>query len=191
MLGNLAIREDHPDYFNLLLANQVLGGSFSSRLVTDLRENKGYVYHIGSRVEPRLTAGVFRVRAPVRNEVIEPALEAVIDHLDRIRRKKVTAEELSQAKSYLSGSFARDLETQEGLASALLHVKLYRLPDDYLDTFVAKVQAVKAADVLRAATTFIRPEEMVVVAVGDASKIKDELDRFSSDPVVSTGQDGD
>jgi len=191
MLGNLAIREDHPDYFNFLLANQILGGSFSSRLVSDIRESKGYTYSIDSSVEPLLTAGVFRVRTPVRTEVAEPALEAIIEHLDRIRRKKVSSEELLQAKNYLAGSFARELETQEGLASALLHVKLHRLPDDYLDTFVAKVQAVRSADVLRAATTFIRPEELVVVAVGDAAKIKDELDRLSSEPVVLADQDGD
>jgi zinc protease len=191
MLGNLSIREDHPDYFSLLLANQVLGGSFSSRLVSDIRESKGYTYSIDSSVEPLLTAGVFRVRTPVRTEVAEPALEAIIEHLDRIRRKKVSSEELLQAKNYLAGSFARELETQEGLASALLHVKLHRLPDDYLDTFVAKVQAVRSADVLRAATTFIRPEELVVVAVGDAAKIKDELDRLSSEPVVLADQDGD
>ena len=191
ILGNLAMREDHPDYFNFLLANQVLGGSFSSRLVSDIRESKGYTYRIGSRIQTWLTAGVFRVRTPVRNEVVEPALEAIIGHLDRIRHKKVTAEELVQAKNYLAGSFARSLETQEGLASALLRLKLHRLPDDYLDTFVAKVQAVEAAGVLRAAETFIRPEEMVVVAVGDAAKIKDAAGRFSSEPVMLAGPDGD
>jgi zinc protease len=191
IMGNLAIREDHPDYFDLLLANQVLGGSFSSRLVSDIRESKGYTYRIGSRIQAFLTAGVFRVRTPVRNEVVEPALAAIIGHLDRIRHEKVTAEELVQAKNYLAGSFARNLETQGGLASALIHLKLHRLPDDYLDTFVAKVQAVEAAGVLRAATAFIRPEEMVVVAVGDAAKIKAAVGRFSSEPVVLAGPDGD
>jgi zinc protease len=191
MLGNLSIREDHPDYFSLLLANQVLGGSFSSRLVSDIRESKGYTDSIDSFVEPFLTAGVFRVRTPVRTEVAEPALEAIFSHLDRIRMKKVGSDELLQAKNHLAGGFARALETQEGLASALLRVKLHRLPDDYLDTFTAKVQAVRPADVLRAATTFIRPEEMVVVAVGDAAKIKDELDRLSPEPVVLTDENGD
>jgi zinc protease len=189
-LGNLAIREDHPDYFNFLLANQILGGSFSSRLVSDIRESKGYTYRISSRIETFLTAGVFRVRTPVRNEVVRPALEAVFTHLDRIRRKQVSPEELSQAKNYLAGSFARGLETQEGLASALLHLKLRRLPEDYLDAFVPKVQAVGAVDVLRAAETFIRPEEMVVVAVGDAAKIKDDVGAFSSEIIQTVDQDG-
>jgi zinc protease len=189
-LGNLAIREDHPSYFDFLLASQILGGSFSSRLVSDIRESKGYTYRIDSRIETFLTAGVFRVRTPVRNEVVKPALEAVFAHLDRIRRKQVSPEELAQAKNYLAGSFARGLETQEGLASALLHVKLRRLPENYLDAFVTKLQAVDAAGVLRAAETFIRPEEMVVVAVGDASRIKAEVMDFSSERIHLADQDG-
>lgn len=189
-VGNLAIREDHPSYFDFLLANQILGGSFSSRLVSDIRESKGYTYRIGSRIDTFLTAGVFRVRTPVRNEVVKPALEAVLSHLDRIRRKQVAPEELAQAKNYLAGSFARGLETQEGLASALLHVKLRRLPDDYLDTFVPKVQAVDAVGVLRAAETFIRPEEMVIVAVGDGAAIRGDVGVFSSEPLEMADRDG-
>ena len=189
-VGNLAIREDHPSYFDFLLANQILGGSFSSRLVSDIRESKGYTYRIGSRIDTFLTAGVFRVRTPVRNEVVKPALEAVLSHLDRIRRKQVAPEELAQAKNYLAGSFARGLETQEGLASALLHVKLRRLPEDYLDTFVPRVQAVDAVGVLRAAETFIRPEEMVVVAVGDGAAIRGEVGVFSSEPLEMADRDG-
>jgi zinc protease len=191
ILGNIAMREDHPDYFNYLVANQVLGGSFGSRLVQDIRESRGYTYRIGSRVETRLTTGIFRVRTPVRNEVVAPALAAILEHLERIRDKQVSGEELDKAKNYLAGSFARNLETQDGLAGALLHVQLRRLPPDYLDTYVRKVQAVKAADVERAAATFIRPSELVIVAVGDSVQIKEPLRRFSEGPVVSVDDNGD
>jgi len=189
-LGNLAMREDHPDYFNFLVANQVLGGSFASRLVSDVRETRGYTYRISSRVESRLTAGIFRVRTPVRNEVVEAALDAILGHLDRIRSKQISSEELAKAKNYLAGSFVRGLETQDGVASALLHIKLHRLPEDFLDHYVEKVQAVETPAVLRAATTYIRPDELVIVAVGDAANIRDCLARFSSDPVVAVDQDG-
>lgn len=189
-LGNLAIREDHPDYFNLLLANQVLGGSFGSRLVQDIRESKGFTYRIGSHIEPRLTTAVFKVRTPVRNEVVEPVLDGILEHLERLRDKQVAPEELDKAKNYLAGRFVRQFETQEGLARAVLHVKLHRLSEDFLDTFVDKVRAVESAGVLRAATTFIRPEELTIVAVGDAAKIKDSLSRFSSESVVPLDQDG-
>lgn len=190
-LGNPAVREDNPAYFDLLLANQVLGGSFSARLMRDIREEKGYTYRIGSRLEHRRAASLFRIRTPVRNEVAGDALDAILEHLRRLRREEVGAAELDQAKAFLSGSFARSLETQEGVAEAVLHLKLQRLPADYYDAYVRRVQAVTPAGARRAAETFIRPEQLVIVAVGDAAKLKDVLKRFSKTPVVSVSPDGD
>lgn len=190
-LGNLAVRQDNPEYFNLLVANQVLGGSFASRLVQDIRETKGFTYRIGSRLEHRLTSALFRVRTPLRNEVLEPALEAIFDHLARMRSKTVTPEELDKAKSFLAGSFARSMETEDGVAESVLRTKLHHLPDDFYDTYVERVQAVTGSGVLRAANNFIRPSEMVVVAVGDAAKIKEILAKFSSEPLIIVDQNGD
>lgn len=190
-LGNTALREDNPAYFDLLLANQVLGGSFSSRLVRDIREDKGYTYRIGSRLEHRRAASLFRIRTPVRNEVAADALSAVLEHLRKLRSEEAAAAELDQAKAYLAGSFARSLETQEGVAEAVLHLKLQRLPDDFYDLYVQRVQAVTAAGARKAAESFIRPDELLIVAVGDASKVKDALAKLSSAPVASLNQDGD
>jgi zinc protease len=190
-LGNLAAREDNPTYFDLLVVNGVLGGSFSSRLVRDVRESKGYTYDIGSRLSHRLTGSLFKIRTPVRTEVAGPALKAVFDELKEIREKGPTAAELAQAQAYIAGSFARGLETQDGVANAVLHQKEMRLPDDYYDRYVERVQAVTPASAQRAARTFMRPDEMTVVAVGDAAQIRGVLQKFSSKPVVSVSVDGD
>ncbi len=190
ILGNAAVREDNPAYFDLLVANQVLGGSFSSRLVRDIRETKGYTYSIGSRLEQRLTGSIFKVRTPVRTEVAEPALSAILDHLKKLRETQPTADELKQAKAYLAGSFARTLETQDGVADAVLKLRLRRLPDGWYDSYVDKVQAVTGAGAKRAAEIFIRPDEMTIVAVGDASKTAGVLAKFSKKPVVTVDQDG-
>ena len=190
IIGNAAIREDNPAYFDLLIANQVLGGSFSSRLVRDIRETKGYTYRIGSRLEHRLTGSLFKIRTPVRTEVAEPALSAIIEHLERLRKDDATADELRQAKAYLAGSFARSLETQEGVADAVLKLRQRRLPDDWYDLYVDRVQAVSAAGAKRAAQIFIRPDELTIVAVGDASKAASVLAKFTKKPVVAVDQDG-
>lgn len=190
-LGNLAAREDNPAYFDLLVLNGVLGGSFSSRLVRDLREAKGYTYSIGSRLEHRRTGSLVRIRTPVRTEAAGDALAAILGHLQDVRDSEPTAEEVGQAKAYLAGSFARQMETQEGLAEAILHQKLLRLPADFYDTYVDRISAVTPASALKAARTFLRPDEMTVVAVGDAAKIKDALSKFTKKPVVSVGVDGD
>ena len=190
VLGNPAVREDNPSYFDLLVANQVLGGSFSSRLVRDIRETKGYTYRIGSRLEHRLTGSLFKIRTPVRTEVAEPALAAILGHLDKLRDSEATAEELKQAKAYLAGSFARSLETQDGVADAVLKLKTRRLPADWYDSYVDRVQAVTGAGAKRAAQTFVRPGELVIVAVGDAAKVRPVLAKFSKRPVASLDQDG-
>lgn len=190
ILGNPAVREDNPTYFDLLIANQVLGGSFSSRLVRDIRETKGYTYRIGSRLEHRLTGSLFKIRTPVRTEVAEPALSAILDHLDRLRKGEPTADELRQAKAYLAGSFARSLETQDGVADAVLKLRARRLPDGWYDSYVDRVQAVTGAGAKRAAEVFIRPDELTIVAVGDAAKAAPLLAKFTKKPVVTVDQDG-
>lgn len=190
-LGNTAVREDHPAYFDLLVANQVLGGSFSARLMRDIREEKGYTYRIGSRLEHRRAASLLRIRTPVRNEVADDALEAVLGHLRKLREEEPAAAELEQAKAYLAGSFARALETQEGVAGAVLHLKLQRLPADYYDAYVQRIQAVTGAAARRAAETYVRPDELLIVAVGDASQVKEKLAKLSKTPVTMLDQDGD
>lgn len=190
IMGNPAIREDNPAYFELLIANQVLGGSFSSRLVRDIRETKGYTYSIGSRLEHRLTGSLFKIRTPVRTEVAEPALSAILEHLERLRKDEPSADELKQAKAYLAGSFARKLETQDGVADAVLKIRARRLPADWYDTYVDRVQAVTGAGARRAAQIFIRPGELTIVAVGDAAKVRPVLTKFTKKPIVTVDQDG-
>lgn len=190
-LGNLAVREDNPEYFNLVVANQVLGGSFASRLVQDVRETKGYTYRIGSRLEHRLTASLFRIRTPVRNEVVVPALKLILEHVERLRDGLVPAAELDKAKSYLAGGFARSMETQEGVLEAVVHMKLHRLPSDFYDTYVERLQAVTAEGARRAARQFILPSELTVVAVGDGKAVRDGLARFSTEPVADLDEDGE
>jgi zinc protease len=191
ILGNLAAREDNPAYFDLLVVNGVLGGSFSSRLVRDVRESKGYTYDIDSGLEHRLTGSVFSIRTPVRTEVAGPALKEIFAQLKDIREKGPTAAEIAQAEAYIAGRFARRLETQSGVAGAVLHQKLMRLPEDFDDRYVERVLAVTPASARRAARTFMRPDEMTVVAVGDAAKLRPVLAGFSAKRVAAVTVDGD
>ncbi|MDD5656114.1 MAG: pitrilysin family protein [Elusimicrobia bacterium] len=181
-LGNLAIREDHPDYFAYLAAVRVL----ADRLASD----GGGAWRASSRAETRRSAGVFLVRVQARNEFVGPALDAVLGRLERLGAEPVSESELERAKNRLAGEFVGGLESQESLAAAVLHARLRGRPPGYLDTFVKKLLAVRAAQVRRAASAFIRPAELAIVAVGDAEKIKEPLARFSSEPVALLDEDG-
>lgn len=190
VIGNPAITEDGPDYYPLLMANQVLGGSFAARLMQDLREKKGYTYGVRSRLSAETEAGVFMVGLQVRTEVTADALRDLLGHLERIRTGKVTPAELAQGKNFLAGSFTRRLETQAGVADALMHALLHHLPADFLDGYVGRVQAVSAEQALEAAKRHVRDGSAVIVAVGDGAKIKDALKAFSAEPVQLLDIDG-
>ena len=172
LLGTPGLTRDAPDYFALLVANEVLGGSFNSRLVADLREQRGYAYGIGSADRPQLKLGAWLVSTEVRTAVTSEALKEILSQLDRWRDGPITATELEQAKNYLAGSFVRQLETQAQVADQFLTTALYHLPPDYLQTYVQRIQAVTAAEAREAAARHIDPAHAVVVIVGDARQIE-------------------
>ncbi len=178
-LGNISIKKTDPDYFPFLVANQILGGATNSRLFLNIREQKGYTYGAYSGIGARKEPGAFAAEAEVRTDVTASSLEEFLYELDRLRKIKVSDKELAQAKSYLAGSFQLGLETQSGLATRLLERKLYVLPDNYLETYVDKIMAVTPEQIRETARKHIDLDNIVICIVGDANKIKSELQYFA------------
>lgn len=177
-IGNVSIKRTDPDYFPMLVTNQILGGAASARLFLNIREQKGFTYGAYSAIAARRQPGTFMAEAEVRSEVTGPSLQEFLYELDRIRTTKVADKELKDAKSYLTGSFQLGLETQSGLAQRLLESKLFDLPNDYLETFASKVMAVNVDDVRKVARRLIDTNNLVITVVGDSSKVKPELEMF-------------
>ncbi len=171
VLSNLAVKRTHPDYFPILVMNQVLGAGASSRIFMNLREEKGYTYGAYSRLDMKRLAGEFEATAEVRTSVTGESLKEFFYELERIRTEKVGETELQDAKNFLTGVFPIRAETQEGLTNLIVNQQLYGLPDDYLQTYREKVAAVSSDEVLRVASEHIRPEEMAIVIVGDAEEV--------------------
>ena len=145
LLGNLAITRRDPDWYRLVLANSIYGGAFHSRLVMNIREQKGYTYSPRSGVNALRQHGYFTVHAAVRNEVVAATLTEMFYEMDRMRSLPVTAEELESARSYLTGVFSLGVATQDGLLGQLSTVYLERLPEDYLETYRERIRALTAA----------------------------------------------
>lgn len=178
-LGNVAINKKDPDYFPMIVANQILGGGAQARLFVNIREQKGYTYGAYSSVGARKEPGPFAAEAEVRTEVTTPSLQEFLYELERLRNVKATDKELKDAKSYLVGSFQLGLETQAGLSQRLLEVALHDLPPDYLETYTNKIMAVSLDDIRKAARKHIDLNNIVIAVVGDAAKIKEELELFA------------
>lgn len=171
VLANLAIDRGSPDFFPVLVMNQILGAGASSRLFMSLREAKGYTYGAYSRFDARRLAGSFETNAEVRTPVTGDSLKEFFYELDRIRNEQATDKELQDAKNFLTGVFPLRAETQEGLTNLLLAQQLYDLPADYLQTYRDHVNSVTLADVQKAAEKYIAPDKIAIVIVGDADEI--------------------
>ena len=180
VLSNLAIERGNPDYFPVLVMNQILGAGASSRLFMNLREAKGYTYGAYSSFDTRRLAGNFQSTAEVRTPVTGDSLKEFFYELNRVRNEKATEKELRDAKSYLTGVFPLRAETQEGLTNLLVAQQLYDLPADYLQTYRDKVNAVTLDDVERVAKKYITADKIAIVIVGDAGEILPQIKPYSS-----------
>jgi zinc protease len=177
-IGRLAITRTDPDYYPLLVGNAILGGGASSRLFLDVREKKSFAYDAHSELDRRKDAGVVTAVTQVRNEVVEPAVEAVFDNLSQMAQAPVTAEELSDIKNYISGSFLISLETQASLTDQIDLVRTMGLPSDYLEMFTTRVRSVEPDQIQAAARRYLAPEKDTIVVVGDAAQIEKSLEKF-------------
>jgi len=181
VIANSGITRTSPDYFPMLLMHTVLGANASSRLFMNLREEKGYTYGAYSNLDARRSAGTFRTTAEVRTPVTGDSLKEFFYELDRIRNEPVSAKEIADAKSYLTGVFPIRLETQEGLTDQLVQIKMLNLPDNYLDRYRDRLQAVTVEDIQRVAQKYVKPDEAALIVVGDGASVPEQIKPYCED----------
>lgn len=182
--GNLAVKRDDPRWFMLNLANQMYGGAFDSRLVRNIREEKGYTYSPGSQFLAFGDTGAYRVSADVRNEVTGATLKEIYAEMDGLRAAPPPADELSGAKAYARGLFVVQNATQSGLAGTINTVATYRLAKDYPELYQARVTALTGEAVSTGAGILLGTTDSLVVVVGDYTKVKDQLTGFGTVQIV-------
>jgi len=180
VISNLGVKRTDPDYFPLIVMNQVLGAGASSRVFMNLREEKGYTYGAYTRLETKKLTGEFEATAEVRTAVTGDSLKEFFYELDRIRKDKVGDQELADAKNFLTGVFPLRAETQEGLTNLIVNQHLYGLPEDYLQTYRENVDAVTVDEVQRVAVRHVRPDEMAIVIVGDANEVLPQAKEYAA-----------
>jgi zinc protease len=176
--GCHAITRKHPDWVKLGLTNSLYGGAFNSRLVMNIREDKGYTYSPRSGVNALRQHGYFSVSAAVRNDVVAASLTEMFYEMDKLRSVPVPAAELADAQNYLSGVFSMGLATQDGLLSQFSTVALNELPDEYLETYRQKVRAITPQDLLATARKYLDSANMQIVVVGDRAQIESQAALF-------------
>jgi predicted Zn-dependent peptidase len=172
MIGAPGLERTTPDYAAIQVMNTILGGSFSSRLNTNLRETKGYTYGASSGFQWRPLPGAFVASADVRTNVTDSALVEFYREIRTLRDFPVGDAELARAKAYIALSVPGDLESTMQLVGEMSQLALFNLPLTYLQEYVAAVNAVTAADVQRVARRYVPDDGATIVIVGDLEKIR-------------------
>ncbi len=175
-LGNIGIQGASLDYFPARVMNHVLGGTFSSRLVQNIREEKGYTYSIGSGFSYPADTGRFVVSASVRNDVIALTLEEVFAEIERIQTEPLTDEEINDARDGIVGEWVFGLESYQDFVEAVASYKIRGVELDRLNNWLGHIKDVSKDRVLDIANRYIHPEDFIIVVVGDASEIQEQLE---------------
>ena len=168
-----------PDNLKLIVTNALLGGSFASRITSNIREQKGYTYSPRSQISNRYHDAYWVEIADVRTDATGPSLKEIFGEIERLQKEAPAGGELQGIQSYLSGLFVIQNSTRQALIGQLRYVDLQGLGEDYLKTYVQRVNAVTPDDVQQMTAQYIKPEMMTIVVVGDKSKIADQLTPFS------------
>jgi predicted Zn-dependent peptidase len=185
-MGNIAIDRRDPDYVPMVVMNRLLGEGPASRLFVNLREEKGYTYGAYSFFAAGKYPGPWRAAGDMRTDATAGAMTEFFNEIRRIREEKVPDAELEESKHSVVARFALSLEQPAQLLNYAITRKIYNFPDDYWDTYPAKIMAVTAADVQRVARKYINPDTLQVVAVGDGSKIRAVLEKYGPVAVYDT-----
>ncbi|MDQ6813872.1 MAG: insulinase family protein, partial [Bacteroidota bacterium] len=187
------LKMNNPDYFPVLLANQILGGGFDSRLFSNLREKHGFTYGAYSNIQAGRFQNLFTSAASVRTAKTDSAVVEFISEISKLRNEKVSDEELANAKALYNGNFALQLENPARTASFARNILINDLPKDFYKTYLQKINAVTKEDIQRVVQKYFNSSNNRIVVVGNAAQMQSELaklnypikmyDRFA-DPVV-------
>lgn len=165
-MGMLSLDRTHPDYLKTRVLVTLFGGYFGSRLMSNIREGKGYTYGISANIMPYPGQGVLAVSAETANEFVEPLVSEVYHEIDRLQNELVSEEELYTVKNYMLGDMCRSYESAFSLADAWIFVQVSGLPDTYFADALNAVKVVTPEEIRKLAGQYLCKETLKEVVSG-------------------------
>lgn len=165
-LGRKLFNRSHPDFFKFIVTNTIFGGYFGSRLMKNIREDKGFTYGISSSLIPQRESGYLIVGTDVKKEFTQQTLDEIIKEIKILQTETISENELETAKNYMIGSFIGSLNTPFEVADRQKVVILEDLPNDFYKNYIQKINAISADDVMEIANKYFSPKELCEVVVG-------------------------
>jgi zinc protease len=186
----LGLMRSDPDFERFDLANTILGGLFSSRINLNLREAHGYTYGAFSALSESRGQGPFLIGTSVRADVTGASIEEILKEVKAMTDKPVTDDELKMAKESTIRTLPAQFQTTGGTAGTIATLYLYDLPPDYYQTLPGRITGISAADVQAVSKKYLVPDRMLVIAVGDRSKIEPQIIKLNLGAVAYKDLDG-
>jgi zinc protease len=174
-LGMPVTDPSSPDWIPQAVMNALLGGSFGSRITSNIREQKGYTYSPSSQVSVRYRDAYWVETADVTTKDTGASLKEILAEIKRLQTEPPTEKELKGIQNYLAGTFVLQNSSRVGILGLLAFVDLHGLPDDYLNSYVSRVYAVTPAQVQQMAAKYIQPDRATIVVVGDKKVIAEQI----------------
>jgi predicted Zn-dependent peptidase len=165
-IGKKLFTRNHPDYLKFTVLNETLGGYFGSRLMKNIREEKGLTYGISSQIAPMLQEGYFVIGTDVKKELASKALEEIYNELEKLQNEPVGDEELQTVKNYMIGSYSNSITTPFSLANKFKTLHFNGLSYDYYDNYMTAIQKVNAKDLMQMAKKYFDRTSFTEVLVG-------------------------
>lgn len=165
-IGKVLFNKTHPDFQSLQILNTVYGGYFGSRLMSNIREDKGYTYGIGSGIASLQNSGYFFISTEVGVDVCKNAINEIYLEMDRLCNELIPADELQLVKNYLLGTFLRSVDGPFAMADRFKGILEYNLGYDYFDKYIATIKGISASQLRDLANTYFDKESMIELVVG-------------------------
>lgn len=172
-MGHIGIKRENPDFYAVMVMNYILGGGgFSSRMMDNIRDNKGLAYDVHSGFAAQKEAGAFEVSIQTKNESANEVIAEALKELRRIQTDLVSEKELADAKAYMTGSFPLRMDTSAKISGMLTSIEIYHLGLDYPQKYAGLINSITREDIQRVAKKYLHPDQMVIVVVADQEKAK-------------------
>lgn len=165
-IGKVLFNKTHPDFQSLQVLNTLFGGYFGSRLMSNIREDKGYTYGIGSGIASLQNSGYFFISTEVGVDVCKDALKEIYFEMHRLREELVPQDELQLVKNYLLGMFLRSVDGPFAMAERFKGIMEYQLGYDYFDKYIATIKSISASQLRDLANTYFDKNSMLELVVG-------------------------
>ncbi|MDD2191975.1 MAG: pitrilysin family protein [Bacteroidales bacterium] len=168
-IGCTTISANHVDYMGLNVVSTLLGGYFGSRLMSNIREDKGYTYGIGSSLLSFKDIGLFYISAEIKQENCQDAINEIYNEIEVLKSKRVTDEELHRVKNFMKGTMLRSLDGSFELSDNFRSILKFGLDYDYFHNYLRVISEIDSDEVLRLAQSYFNVNQMVEIRVGDAT----------------------